>query len=108
MSKLKNPAGIGFLLMLSGPAFLLLANLIHSMVGDFSELVANIIMWIALIPPAIGGLACFGRLFSWKNIDSLERALSIVTTIICNPFFYFIYFVICGISKSTLAGLSWM
>ena len=108
MNKLKNPAGIGFLLMLAGPAFLLLMNLIHSMVGDFPEFTANIIFWIAIVPPALGGIGCFVRLFSWKKIDSFERSLSIVTTIMCNPYFYFMYMFICGISSKTLAGLSWM
>ena len=99
---------IGFILMLSGPLVLLLASLTQKLFGDLSEILANIISWTAMIVPGIGAVICIICLFSWKKLMPHSRALSIVTVIMCNPFFYYIYLFICAISSKTLAGLNWM
>ena len=103
-----KPAVIGFALMLTGPAILFLASALQSITGNLPELLANIIAWICIILPGIGGVTCLVRLFFWKKIGSAERGLSIVTVIMCNPFFFFIYMFMCGMAAKTLAGLNWM
>ena len=99
---------IGFLLMLVGPAVLFLAGFISYIFGYFPEIVANIIAWGAFILPGIGVVFSIISLCNWKRAGHLSRALSIVTVVICNPLFYYLYFFVCGISSNTLAGLSWM
>lgn len=99
---------IGFILMLAGPIILLLAGFFTETFGYVPEIAANIIAWTAIILPGIGAIISIVSLFKWKKIGKRGRALAIVTVIMCNPFFYFIYLVMCGISSKTLAGLSWM
>jgi len=98
---------IGFALMLAGPMILFLARTLQNQIGDFSEFAAHAIMWITLVLPGIGAVISFVSLIL-KKAGKLGCALSIVTLIMCNPFFYFFYFFICGIMGNTLAGLSWM
>ena len=105
----KNKASIiGFILMLSGPAILIIAGFLTEAYGYVPEIAANIITWTAMGLPGIGAIVSIIMLFKWKKTGKPGRALAIVTVIMCNPFFYFIYFVICGMAKSTLAGLNWM
>lgn len=99
---------IGFILMLAGPIILLLAEFLTKLIGYIPIIAANIISWTAIILPAIGVVISIVTFFRWKKTGKLGRALSIVTVIMCNPFFYFLYFFICVIAGNTLAGLSWM
>lgn len=99
---------IGFILMLVGPAILMIAGFLTEKIGYVPEIVANIIAWTAMALPGIGAVISIVMLFKWKIMGNLGRALALVTVIMCNPFFYFAYFVMCGIASSTLAGLSWM
>jgi len=99
---------IGFILMLAGPAIIMIAGFLTDTFGYISEIAANIISWTAIALPGIGAVICIVMLFRWKKTGKLGRALSIVTVIMCNPFFYFIYLFMCGIASKTMAGLNWM
>ncbi len=99
---------IGFIFMLAGPMILVLAGVLTDIFGNIPEIAANIVSWTAMALPGIGAVISIVTLFRWKKLGKVERALSIVTVIMCNPFFYFIYFVMCSIASKTLAGLSWM
>jgi hypothetical protein len=104
-----NKASItGFILMLAGPAILLLAGLLTDTFGYLPETAANIISYVALFLPGIGAVLCIITLFRWKKTRKLGRSLAVVTVVMCNPIFYFFYYFICAISSNTLAGLSWM
>lgn len=110
MKQRKNKLGnAGFILMLAGPATLILVDVFHSNFGDFSEFVGNAIMWICLALPAIGVVLCIICLLFWKEANAWGRGLSIVTVIMCcNPVFFLFYYLSCGIASKTLAGLPWM
>ena len=99
---------IGFSLMITGPLTLYLAGVYQSQNGNLSKFFASAIMRIAIVLPGIGAAVSIISLCLWKRTGKLGRALSIVTVVICNPFFYFMYFVICSISEEILAGLPWM
>ncbi len=99
---------IGFICMLAGPILLVLANTMQIWIGDFTRLQANIIMGVSLILPAAGFVIGIITLVRWKKTGIWGRALAIVTVVMCNPFFYYIYFIICTIMGVTLAGLPWM
>ena len=105
--KIKCPV-IGFCLMLAGPAMLFLAGSYVNTFGYFSATVASIVSLTAMILPGVGAVFAIISFWQWKKTKVLGRALSIVTVIMCNPLFYLYYILICGISSSTLAGLSWM
>jgi len=108
-NKRKNKlAVIGFSLMLAGPAILISAFLLQNLAGNFPKIIADIIMWITLVLPGIGAVLCIISLVLWKRTGNIGRSLSIVTVVMCNPVFYFVYLIICGIAGNTLAGLSWM
>lgn len=71
MKQRKNKLGIaGFIFMLAGPAILILADVFHNNFGDFSEFIANAIMWICLALPAIGAVCCIICLFFWKQANA--------------------------------------
>jgi hypothetical protein len=99
---------IGFILMLAGPAILILAGLVTGAFGYLPRTAANIVSYVTMFLPGIGAVVCIVTLFRWKKTGKLGRSLAVVTVVMCNPFFYFFYFFICAISSSTLAGLSWM
>jgi hypothetical protein len=106
---LKNKAAIiGFLLMLAGPIILFLAGLFTKSYGDMPKTAANIVSWVTAILPGVGAVISIISLIKWNKTGKLGRALSIVTVIMCNPFFYIVYLFMCMLSSSTLAGLSWM
>ena len=105
----KNKLAItGFVLMVVGPLILLIAGQLQGQIGNFSEFVSNFIMWSAIIFPGVGAIISIVSLFLWNKTGNLGHALSIITLIMCNPFFFFIYYVMCAISSKTLAGLPWM
>lgn len=99
---------IGFALMLAGPVILVLAALFQDWQGDFSEFIAYAIMAIAIILPGSGFVISIISLRLWKKMGAWDRALSIVTAIMCNPFFLLYYCFICLVAGLSLAGLSWM
>lgn len=99
---------IGFSLMIAGPLIIALAGEYESKVNYLPEFVANVITWTAIILPAIGAICSIVALCLKSKTGKLGRALAIVTLIMCNPMFYFYYFIICAIASTTLAGLSWM
>ena len=99
---------IGFLFMLAGPAVLFLAVFLTNKFGIIPKYAADIISWIAIILPAIGTAISIFSLVRWKKTGIVGRSLAIVTVVMCNPFFYFGYYFMCGIASYTLAGLSWM
>ena len=108
LTKNNKLADIGFILMLAGPAIILIADLLTGSIGTVSEITANIICWIAIVLPGIGAVLSIISLFMWKKTGTRGHAFAIITVIMCNPFFYFVYIVICGMASKTLAGLSWM
>ena len=108
IAKNNKAAIIGFILMLAGPAILILAGLFTGAFGYLPRTAASIVSYVTMFLPGIGAVICIVTLFRWKKIGKLGRSLAVVTVIMCNPFFYYIYFIICAISSSTLAGLSWM
>ena len=99
---------IGFALMLAGPGILILAGFFTEIFGYVSKTAADAIMWAAIIIPGIGAVLSVFSLVLWKKTGNLGRALSIVTVIMCNPIFYFVYLLICGVASRTLADLAWM
>lgn len=101
-------ARMGFRIMIAGPLILALAGVLTKLFGYFPEFIGTIISWVAIPLPAIGAIYCFFALRSKEKPDQSRRSLCIVTLIMCNPFFYLIYFFICTIAGESLAGLSWM
>jgi len=95
---------IGFVLMLAGPATLIFAGMYTSLFGHISGTVAEKIAWVAAILPGIGVLICLISLFWWKNTGQLGCAFLIVTLTMCNPIFYLVYLVICGMVAASLEG----
>ena len=107
LQKMKQPI-IGFMLMLAGPAILLLTGFYTKLFGYLTQIAANVVSTIAIVVPGIGFVIGIASLFKWKQTWKLGRAFALVTVVMCNPFFYFVYLMVCGIASSTLAGLSWM
>jgi hypothetical protein len=95
---------IGFICMAAGPALLLFLEQLHRWIGHFP---ASIAVSIAIFLPGCGAVISIISLILRKS-GKLGRALSIVTLIMCNPFFYAYYIFICAIMTSTLAGLPLM
>lgn len=105
----KNKLGIvGFVFMVLGPAILFLASVVQTAYGDFPEWLAGFVVGVSLVLPAAGFIMGIISLVLWKKSGIWGRALAIVTVIMCNPFFYWIYFIICMIYSQALAGLPWM
>jgi glucose uptake protein GlcU len=98
----------GFILMLCGPAVLLLGALLYQLIGDFPEILAFIFGSIALLLPLIGVILCIMALTKHKELWNGEKSLAIITCVMCNPLFYFIYFFVCYVSGYGLAGSAMM
>jgi hypothetical protein len=98
---------IGFAFMLAGPALIIFAGLLQNWTGDFHKISALIIAWTSVVLPGIGAVISIVSLILRKS-GKLGKALSIVTLIMCNPFFYYYYFFICMVMGITLAGLPLM
>ena len=96
---------IGFILMLAGPAILILAGLFTSVFGYVPGVVAGIIAWTAIILPGIGAVINgIVLLFFREETGVLGYALASITVIMCNPIFYLFYFAICRVTSRNLAG----
>jgi hypothetical protein len=98
----------GFLLMLSGPALLLIAGLFVVVLGELPAVLAFIIGGTAFLLPGIGVVFAIKALIKRDELYKTGRALAIITCVMCNPLFYFIYFFICFVSGSALAGMASM
>jgi hypothetical protein len=98
----------GFMLMLGGPAVLILGGLLYQVIGDFPDILAFIFGGIAFILPGIGLVFAIKSLLKRKELYKFDLSVSIITCVMCNPIFYFFYFFICFISGSALAGMSMM
>jgi hypothetical protein len=99
---------IGFFTMLSGPAIIFLGMIWSINIGNIPLTITDIIIWITILLPGIGAVLCIISLCKWKKIATSGRVISIITVVMCNPAFYYIYFIICLILRHSLAGLSWM
>lgn len=96
---------IGFVLMLIGPAMLFLSGYIPWILP---KAIAYTIMWIMIVLPATGAVLSIVSLRLCKKEKRSVHPLSVITLVMCNPLFYFLYFFICGIMGDTLAGIPWM
>ena len=100
---------IGFLLMLAGPAILILAGMFTSLFGYMPTVIAEIVSWVAFILPGIGAVInCIVLLFLREETGILEHVLASVTVFMCNPFFYLVYFFICRATSMDLAGRAFL
>ncbi|MDR0946631.1 MAG: hypothetical protein LBM87_02640 [Ruminococcus sp.] len=97
----------GFILLLCGPGVLLLAALV-GIIGDIPDVLALIIGGIAFILPGIGAVLSIIALTKRKELDKIGRALAIITLVMCNPLFYFIYFFVCLAGGDGFTGLALM
>jgi len=106
----KKLAIIGFLLMLAGPVFLVLTRttIFYFYSISFFRVLSVILTWLAILLPATGAVFCIVSLVRCKKTGEPINALSIVPIAMCNPFFYFMYFVICSLYGNPLAGISMM
>jgi hypothetical protein len=93
---------VGFLVMLSGPTVFILANILFDTLPKF---IAYTFMWAAIVLPGIGFALSIISLVLDRKSDARKSGFAIFTIIMCNPFFYFIYFFICGMMGSALAGM---
>jgi hypothetical protein len=107
-SLLNNLPLIGFLIMLSGFAIVIVEIILYNIIGTINSDIGNIITWVTIVLPGVGAVLCIISLFRWKKISLTGQVLSVITVVMCNPWFYMVYFVICSITRDTLAGLSWM
>ena len=106
----KKLAVIGFFLMLAGPVTLIPARNLGYSFPDYSffGIVSIIITAITFLLPAAGAVLCIIHLVRCKKTGERKNPLSIITLVMCNPFFYFIYFVVCAFLGSPLTGLAMM
>jgi|GEM_PF-2839651 len=106
----KKLAIIGFLLMLAGPGTLILVRrLAYSFPrNSLLDTISIILTWAAIALPAAGAVLCIIHLVKCSKAGTPKNPLSIVTLVMCNPLFYFIYFVACALMGSPLTGLSMM
>ena len=106
----KKLAIVGFLLMLCAPALLFPARNLGFSFPNYSFLgiISVILTGIAFLLPATGAVLCIIHLVKCKKSGEPKSALSIITLVMCNPFFYFIYFVVCAFLGSPLTGLAMM
>ena len=104
-SKLNVLPKIGFVLFSFGPIFIFTMNIFSF---EFSVLLANLIMWISIITPGIGAVLCLISAFKWRELSDNSKGYSIIIFVMCNPVFYFLYFVFCQLIRGTLAGFSLM
>ena len=98
---------IGFISMIAGPGILMFAGFLTDIFGPFPVIIANIIVWTAILLPGIGVVISIISLVKWRKTGKLGCALAIVTCIMCNPLFYLYYFIICLFSINALAGIAW-
>ena len=99
---------IGFLLVIAGPAIMMIAGAVQSHTGNFSVHAATAIAAIAAILPAAGFVIGIIALCLWNRTGIVSRILSIVTLVLCNPFFYLTYLFMALAQIRTLAGLPFM
>jgi hypothetical protein len=97
----------GFFFMLGGPAILLFFSLLR-LIDPLPQIISTVASFSALVLPGIGAILCIASLRKRKELDKVGITLSIITLVMCNPLFYFFWFVICSIAGSELAGMAWM
>jgi hypothetical protein len=100
-------ARIGFCLLLGGPLVLLIPTVID-LIGSVPDILAIFFSFVSAILPGIGAILCIASLIKGKELDKLGRALSIITIVMCNPLFYYLYFHMCFAGGYGLAGMSFM
>jgi drug/metabolite transporter (DMT)-like permease len=98
----------GFFLMLGGPAVLLVASLFYRSLARLPEFISLIIGGIAFFLPLVGVILCIKAFKHRDQLFKAERALVIITFVMCNPLFYFVYFFICYVSGFALGGSALM
>jgi drug/metabolite transporter (DMT)-like permease len=98
----------GFFLMLGGPALLLFASLFYRTLARLPEFISLIIGGIAFFLPLVGVILCIKAFKHRDQLFKVERAIAIITFVMCNPLFYFVYFFICYVSGFALGGSSLM
>ena len=98
---------IGFALLAAGPFALFILSQIQIRMGylNFPDFLASVTIWTIILLPGIGALFSIISLVRWKKTGVSGRILSIVTVLICNPYFYFFYYVFCAYSVVVLTGL---
>lgn len=81
---------VGFLLLWTGPiiltgsSFLLMADLYHPFIGSLVSIFASIL-------PLTGVVLAYKTVFKWREVGKFGLALAIVTIIMGNPLFLYIY-----------------
>ena len=101
---------IGFVFMITGPLILYTVEqyrtesiLINAAV-TITETTAETLLWTAVFLPGIGAALCIFSLLNWKKLGKFGRILSITVVIICNPIFYFLYYLACAFTSAALAN----
>ena len=97
---------IGFALLIAGPFALFILSQIQIGMGYFNlpDFLASAIIWTIILLPGIGAVFSAVSLVQWKKTGVSGRVLSIGTILMCNPYFYFFYYVFCAFGGSALAA----
>ncbi|MBO1307124.1 hypothetical protein JZO70_13185 [Enterococcus sp. 669A] len=97
---------IGFLLLLAGPVLLFIfVETVSVNFFDAPEIFAFVLTTVCFFLPGIGAVIGTFYLELSMNKHLLGKLLVIVTIIMCNPFFYVLYYVICSYVGDVLAGI---
>jgi uncharacterized membrane protein YhaH (DUF805 family) len=97
----------GFFIMLAGPAILFIVLVIKAIgfLPDIFVLVLGLICAvIAFFLPLVGLIFAIKSLIHRKELDKTGRAAAIITCVMCNPLFYFLYFFMCFSAGFSLSG----
>lgn len=85
---------IGFCLLLAGPALLAFAVWRRG-IETLSQATMDTLAVVAFALPIAGTTAAHTALDRWKGTGWFGRILSIITVVLCNPFFFIIYMLFC-------------
>ena len=108
MSGMDKLAIVGAALAVAGPLLLVITS-IFCHYGSMSDFVALLLRWIVFGMPVLAFVIAIICLTRWKkNLGDGSKVIAIVTVVLCNPFFLYIYYLICYISTASFAGQNWM
>lgn len=111
----KQPTGeknkmplVGAGLTVAGPLILCIIAIVgrYDSISDLSAVVLQLVTFGFPVAGLVIAILCVSK---WRNMISIGfKTVAIITIVLCNPFFLFIYYIICAMSTGSLAGQGMM
>jgi uncharacterized membrane protein YozB (DUF420 family) len=101
---------IGLTVFFAGPIVMIISGFLPSILPDRQAIYmfGGALGWIAFVLPAIGCIISIISVVMCKKSKVPMHGSAIGVIVMCNPIFYYIYFIMCGLTGYGLAGLAMM